>query len=235
MNFRQFIFEGGQESGKMELLKTDVETAYTYANKLFKGKLDEEIPDFRENYEKARAKASLGKTQRKDMPVIDEKDVKLFQARLENGEIDVNAPYTEELKGNPFPEGLTGKRAKQWLEDGLPIHDKAHRDDDKVKVTNTKIKVGDLKPIQKQIYFDKSIEGTAEFGVEGTKKFLAGDGSTFIVSADNFIIDGHHRMLSGMLIDPNMKVNCLVIDLPIKSLLPMSLAYGDAVGNKRNA
>jgi hypothetical protein len=61
-----------------------------------------------------------------------------------------------------------------------------------------------------------------------------GNKTFFITSADNFIIDGHHRWLSGIVLDPNLKVNTLSIDLPIKDLLPMATAYGDAIGNKRN-
>jgi hypothetical protein len=61
-----------------------------------------------------------------------------------------------------------------------------------------------------------------------------GNKTFFITSADNFIIDGHHRWLSGIVLDPNLKVNTLSIDLPIKDLLPMAIAYGDAIGNKRN-
>ncbi len=236
INFKAYITEAGQESGKMELVKTPLEKAQPYAAELMakNGRdLDKEIPDFDTNYVLAQKKAGTGKTMRKDMPVIDEKDIKDFQDRLAQGYIDINAPFTHKNnKSNPFPSGLTGDKAQQWLEDGLEIHD-GDKNDDKVKVKIAKVRVGDLKPIQKQIYFDKSIEGTASFGRDGTKNFLQ-KFSTFIVSTDNYIIDGHHRMLSGMLLDPNLKVNCLVIDMPIKALLPMSLAYGDAVGNSRN-
>ena len=38
----------------------------------------------------------------------------------------------------------------------------------------------------------------------------------------------------GMLACPKCKVNALQIKLPISKLLPMSLAYGDAIGNLRN-
>ena len=38
-----------------------------------------------------------------------------------------------------------------------------------------------------------------------------------------------------LLLDSNMKVYVLEIDLPISKLLPLSIAYGDAIGNKRNA
>jgi len=37
-----------------------------------------------------------------------------------------------------------------------------------------------------------------------------------------------------MLVDPEMKINALVIKMPIKNLLSLSLAYADARGNERN-
>jgi ParB-like chromosome segregation protein Spo0J len=232
LSFIEFLREGGEEAGKMELAKISYDDAFEYANKLFNGKLLEEIPDFESNFKLAQSKAHLGKTVRKDMPVIDNKDVKDFQRRLENGYIDINAPYSKENKNEPFPEGLKGEKAKEWLESGLAKHDGGKQDDDKIDVSIKKIKVGKLKPIQKQIYFDKSIKMVAA-GLEKTANFLKNE-STFIVSDDNFIIDGHHRFLAAVLIDPDMDVNCMVISLPIKKLLPMSLAYGDAIGNERN-
>ena len=58
--------------------------------------------------------------------------------------------------------------------------------------------------------------------------------SILILSADLYLLDGHHRLLSAMLIDPKMKLKALIIDLPIKKLLPLTIAYGDSIGNKRN-
>ena len=102
------------------------------------------------------------------------------------------------------------------------------------KVTNESIAVGNLKPIQAQIYFDKSIAKASRDGVESSRKFLTSKENNFIVSKDNRIIDGHHRFLTTVLIDPKIKVNCMKIDLPIKELLPLTLAYTDAIGNIRN-
>ena len=55
-----------------------------------------------------------------------------------------------------------------------------------------------------------------------------------MVSKDDRIIDGHHRFLSAVLVDPAIQVTALEIDLPIKDLLPLTLAYTDAIGNVRN-
>lgn len=233
--FKEFLAEGGEYAGKMELIKTPLEEARAYAEKKFKEygrNLDLEIPNFDKNYVLAQNKAKLGKTLRKDMPVIDKKDVKVLQNRLKKGDIDINKPFSKNTNPkDPFPKGLSGEKAKQWLKDGIKKNDGDSKDD---KV-NTKIsdpKAKELKPIQKQIYFDKSINPAAENGIKSSIEFLKAN--TLVISADDHIIDGHHRFLSAVLINPNMKIKCLQIDLPIKELLPLTLSYTSAVGNKPN-
>lgn len=228
---QESIKQGGQLAGKLEVDKTSLEKAREYAEK-GNFNIDEKIPNFNENYEKAQSIIKLGRTKRKDMPVITDDDVKKFQARLEKGTIDINKPFAKDpiVKKNPFPTGLSGFDAKKWLELGLKDGSKK---DDIIDVRIDKVAVKKLKPIQKQVYFDKSIDAIKQFGVEGSHKFIT-QKSFFVISDDNYIIDGHHRFLSALLIDPNAKVNALRIKLPIDKLLPMATAYGDAIGNKRN-
>ena len=234
--FKQFVAEaGGSAAGKMELVKTDVSKAREHAEKAFAAKdrvLDDELPGFDAAYNKAKKIAGRGKTKRKDMPVISETDVKNLQRSLKSGSIDIRAPRTN--SGNPFPKGLTAATGKKWLENGLKRNDGESKDD-VVNVKLGKVKIGDLKPIQQQIYFDKSVGDIANFGAAGTKSFATSKGNTFIISSDKRIIDGHHRYLSGVLVDPSMMVNALIIDLPIEELLPLTLTYSDAVGNQRNS
>jgi len=236
-NFKTYLVEaGGQAAGKLEIVKTPLEKAKEYAIPLFEKfgrNLYEEIPNFDENYLYAQKMAKLGKTKRKDMPVLTDDDVDQLETRLKNGMIDINKPFAKNMKTkDPYPQGLSGKEAEKWLEKGLEIYDGANKDD-KIKVTREKVRVGDLKPIQQQIYFAKSIDGIAQFGAKGSKDFMKS--TNFIASGDNNIIDGHHRWLASLLLDPNMKVNVMKLHLPIKKLLPVSLAYSDAIGNSRNA
>lgn len=235
-SFKRYLAEaGGQAAGQLEIAKTKLRDARVYAERLFarNGRdLDEQLPNFDSHYEQAKRAARQGWTQRRDMPVITDDDVKQLQARLKQGMIDIEAPYAPSTEpGDPFPEGLSREEADQFLERGLKDSDLS---DDKVKLSKKRVTVSKLKPIQQQIYFDKSIAGIAENGVDGSRKFMT-QISTFICSSDLYIIDGHHRYLGSMLLDPSMKVQCLVIDLPINKLLPLSLAYGDAIGNQRNA
>jgi hypothetical protein len=237
MRFNDYINEAGEGAGKMELVKTNVEDAYNWTKEEFAKKgqdIDKEMPDFKKNYQFAKKQAGGGKTQRKDMPVIDEKDIKHFQKKLKGGYIDNEAPFADDTNAkDPFPKGLSGTQAQEWLNNGLEPKDGTWPDD-KIKATLKTVPVGKLKPIQKQIYADKSLGITASSGVSNTKSFLDNH-STFVISKDNFIIDGHHRYLSALMIDPKMPVNVLVVEAPIKKLLPLSLSYSDAVGNRRNA
>lgn len=229
---------GGSDAGQMELVKTSLPDAVDYADQLFKVNgldMDKELPDFANNYVRAQNLANRGHTKRKNMPVIDTKDIKRFQKRLKNGFIDIVEPHPKDelhLEIDPFPMRLSGAQAQKWLQDGLKRND-GDAKDDKVNVKLATVPVGDLRPIQEQIYFDKSIGNIAEEGSAASRKFLKGD-SVFIASADYRIIDGHHRFLTGMMIDPTIKVKVLVVDLPISKLLPLAVAYGDSIGNERN-
>jgi hypothetical protein len=232
MRFQQYIIDeaGGEESGKMEIHKMNIKQALDFASK--KNFDISDIPGFEEHFEAAKDKAKKGWTKRVDMPVIETEDVRKLQARLKKGNIDINKPFADETSvKNPFPEGLSGLSAQSFLENGLKD---GSIKDDQIDVNITKVKVNELKPIQKQIYFDKSMGSTIENGVKGSMNFIKNK-SFFIISKDKYIIDGHHRFLSAMLIDPSIQVNALMIDLPLKKLLPLTKSYGDAIGNKRNA
>lgn len=224
--FKQHLLEN------IELANIDIKTALDYIDKQLGDKL-KDIPNIESNIIFAQKQAKLGWTKRKNMPVIKTKDVKLFQTRLEKGSIDIKTPYAKATnKLNPFPQGLNPDTAKSWLTNGLKRFDGSEKDD-KVKVVNKKIEVKKLKPIQQQIYFDKSVKALKKDSLDIVKKHLT-QNTIFITSSDNYIIDGHHRYLTSMIIDPNLKVNIMAIDLPINILLPLSVAYGDAIGNTRN-
>ena len=229
--------KGGAKAGKLELIKINLDKAKAFAEDIFKKNnrdLEEELPDFDDNFIKAQRIAGGGFAQRKDMPVISNNDVKNLQRTLKKGEIDITKPFSSPVVANdPFPQGLDKGTGKSWLKSGIKRND-GDAKDDVVNVKIKKVSVGNLKPIQAQIYFDKSIAKASRDGVESSRKFLTSKENNFIVSKDNRIIDGHHRFLTTVLIDPKIKVNCLKIDLPIKELLPLTLAYTDAIGNIRN-
>ena len=227
--------KGGAAAGKLELIRTNFVKAKEYVEKIYPDfDIEKEIPNFKKNYEYAQKLARGGFAQRKDMPVIDNRDIKLLQKRLKSGAIDIARPFADnDVPDDPFPQGLDKTTGKKWVTGGLAKND-GDAKDDVVKVKMKSVAVGNLKPIQSQIYFDKSIRNVAEFGAKGTRDFSASKSNFYVVSSDNRIIDGHHRFLSAVLVDPKIKVTALEIDLPIKDLLPLTLAYTDAIGNVRN-
>lgn len=236
-SFTRWLFEetlnGGAKAGSLEIHSTSISSAVDYARYKLGDDKFSEIPDLASNYKFAKKQAGKGWTKRKDMPVITSRDVHEFKNRLQQGFIDIHPPHAPETDpSNPFPTGLSGSEAKAWLERGLKKHD-GESGDDRIKIETKMIPVGKLKPIQGQIYVDKAVDAIARAPLSQTKNFLSTQ-TLYITSSDNYIIDGHHRYLAGMLIDPKMKVQVLSIDLPIKTLLPMALAYGDAIGNYRN-
>lgn len=233
--FKSFIAEGGgRKAGKYEIASTDLSTARAHAEKVLTGagrSIDDELPDFDQHYRFAQRRAKMGWTERREMPVITSRDVREFQQRLKDGKIDITKPFSPTTNPrDPFPEGLRGQQAKDFLERGLKDGDK---DDDVVSVKNSRVQLMNLKPIQQQIYVDESVDMIVRNGRKGAIDFLTKK-SYFICSSDLYIIDGHHRFLAGLLIDPSLRVQCVLIDLPISKLLPMAVAYGDAIGNKRN-
>ncbi len=238
MNFKSYleaVGEGGSKAGNLEVTKISLEEAKEYALRVFKEEgldLYKELPDFDKNFLHAKEHAKKGHTKRKDMPVITSRDVDLFKDRLQQGYIDINPPKSRiKIKKTPFPEGLQGEQAKQWLKNGLKLYDDSETDD-KIKVKLVSVRVSDLTGIQEQMYFDKVMLKRAKEGNQESTNFIRS--SYFICSSDLVIIDGNHRWLSGMLNSPDMKVNIMMIDLPMKTLLPLTLAYSDAIGNKRN-
>lgn len=232
--FSQYINElnhAGEDAGSMEVDRITVQQALVYAQHEL-GPIYVEIPKLADNFKLLQSLTSKGHTQRKDMPVIKSDDLRDFQSRLASGRIDIIAPFAADTKpSDPFPQGLSGQQAQQWLSDGLRD---GNPNDDRVKVSIKTIAAKNLIPIQQQIYFDKCIDTIVNHGMEGTLKYLQ-DKSILIASSDNRIIDGHHRWATAVLVNPSMNVHILAIDLPISKLLPLAIAYGDAIGNQRNA
>ena len=236
--FGNYLYEkkgGGSKPGKLEIVKTPLDVAVAYAHKemeKYGRSLYEEMPNHDENYKKAQYRAMLGHTKRKDMPVVQEKDLKVLQKLLQKGSIDLADPYSDMTDpNNPFPEGLKGSSANNFFKNGLVIHD-GNKPDDIVKVTKAKVSVIKLAPIQQQMYYSKSIGPLSKFGAALSRKFH--QSTVFLTSSDFRIIDGHHRYISALLVDPTIKVNVMMVDLPISKLLPLAVAFGDARGNKRN-
>lgn len=223
---------GGEKPGNYEINNITSDTAKRFfleqVNK-FKSNHDFStfLLNFNRHFEKCKEYSSKGYLKRKEMPVIDINQINALQIRLEHGYLDV---VYDDVPHKSFPSGLKNKQADSWLTRGLKDGSDA---DDVVKVTQKYFSAIDLIPLQEQIYFDKSIKSIVENGVENTIEFLKNE-SIIIVSVDGYIMDGHHRWMCGMLIDPNTKLRSVVVDLPRFKLIKLLNDYSDAIGNIRN-
>ncbi|MBU1008076.1 hypothetical protein KKA53_03290 [Candidatus Dependentiae bacterium] len=196
------------------------------------------FPNFAENYSLLQEKCRVARNiSRIDMPVIHIGDIAEFQRKLENGFIDILPPYSDKHEkdsktGEPiyFPKDLKAdEKGRQWLEMGKADGD---IDDDKVFAQIEYIMVKDLLPVQSQIWLEVINNSVARWGAP--KEGSSGLEATIIVSKEGYILDGHHRFATALLVNPNLKTKCLKINLDIKTLLKMGRSYGNAIGNKQN-
>lgn len=181
-----------ESAGTLDLALISLGEARSYANTRFQANqsrgLYEVLPRFDSNFVVTQSHVKVGKTLRRDMPVLEETD-------------------TTGLK-QMFHEHYGHVRTTE-------LRDADH-----------------LRPIQKQIYFDKIIDPTSEHGIDGELLFITS--KHIYVSGDLYIIDGHHRWASAMIIDPKTRLLIYRFDRPIDDLLPEMLAYSDSLGRGRN-
>jgi hypothetical protein len=223
--FEAYMAEaGGLEAGKYEVAKINLETAIGLMES--KGYFDQiEKGVFSRNFINLQKLVAMGKTKRKDMPVLSGADVSLFAEKLSNGLVDVHKPYSDfTTKGLTINTTNAEVFMTAGKMDGV-------EEDDIVNAKFEPIAANKLKPIQEQIYFDECM-GFLEHGLQKAVAIVESKNS--VVSSDNFIIDGHHRWGFAMLFAPTMKFRCLSIDLEIEKLVKVALDFGDALGNARN-
>ena len=231
MKFNEAVKAGtGEAAGKYEFGKMGYQEVVTYLNSVGMD-IEKEIPNFRKNWQLANRKVKKGWTKRKDMPVVNTVDTPRFKKDIEAGRIDHKKPFAPDTdQRNLFPDMFTAAAAGKFLIRGL---EDGSVKDDQIKVIRTKMKIKDLTPIQSQIYLDKAMRVAKDEGI-ATHKSNIENRSVFVISKSGYIIDGHHRYLSAMLIDPDIMTHVLMIDLPIQKLIDIATSFGFAIGNKRN-
>lgn len=214
--------------GKLNAFTVSIPVAREIAEKAFAkvGRLlDKEYPLFDEGLSRIQAlRAVTLPIRRVDMPVIRQKDVHDFDDALKAGALDIFKPYA---MGRLFaPAKLSPQDGDEWVELGFQD---GSLDDDKMRGVWGHTAAKDMKPIQREIWLDKLIGLAAKKGGKAAAEF--GKKMTMIMSADNYIIDGHHRWGAAMLYDPNMRLRTLTLPMPIDLLLKVARTYGAARGN----
>lgn len=215
----------------------DVRSAREWAEDFFSqpgSKLDWErelSPVFDENYRRAQAMyASARAIPRVQMPVIEPRDMDEFEKNLKAGNIDIFSPLALDHPAFPesFPDPEVGT-GKDWImlgqKDGDP-------NDDKVPARIDRTACGRVNPTQNQVWFDKVCCYLRTYGL--AKQGSTVTETTIIVSADSYIIDGHHRHFQAAICDPGLQLKSLNVPLNLDLLLKVGKSYGVAIGNAPN-
>lgn len=189
--------------------------------------LNKVIPNFDRNYILLQDRClNALNIPRSQMPVIEPKDMVKFQRKIKAGHIDIFRPYAST---KIFPKKFVGKQGNTYLTLGLKD---GKIEDDVLKAKVMHVPAIQLLPLQSQIWLDKLIKYTIQYGVP--KRGSRVVKTTIIISKDGYILDGHHRYGQVMLSDPLLKMSCLFIPLSIGLLLKMTRSYGKAIGNLPN-
>lgn len=94
--------------------------------------------------------------------------------------------------------------------------------------TVTNVRCDILHPIQKQIYLDKAFSNVIDI------MFNKIGYSTLICDYSYNLLDGNHRWLAYMLINPEKYVEILRINRDYQSLIPMLSKYSKVILKERN-
>jgi hypothetical protein len=132
-----------------------------------------------------------------------------------------------------FPNPLPGDQTKGYLRkgfddspsDGAPDKDKS---DDIIGVeVGAGVSTEKLMPSQNAIFLGKAL------GMSMVPKLSNGGDIGAVISEDNHILDGHHRWAATLIRNPSAQIIGTKVGLPIKQLIPVLRATGDAFGNQR--
>ena len=109
------------------------------------------------------------------------------------------------------------------------------KDDVAVIKSGASFSAGELKPSQKEVIPKKATE-FAFSAIMKIKPMESGPGGDLgaIVSADNFIMDGHHRWAATILVDPGAKLKGTQIMLPGQALVSALNVYTAGIGKSGN-
>lgn len=234
--FSKFMMEsGGEAAGSNEVDSTTLDQARDLLTRdlLALGLTLDSIPTFDQNYMQLKKAVQHGYESRKVMPVVSAKQVKILKDDLLKGSVDILKPYNLKYKdytaGNADLDKADIKTKTAYQTAGKFDGDPK---DDVVDATYEWVKVTKLLPVQRQIYLSKFLKNISKFGIidEHTKML----NKSLIVSRNYELIDGHHRWMSILLCNPDLKVKILRIHLETHELLKVVKNFGISLGNQSN-
>lgn len=230
------VSEDIQSESRINIAKTPLEEARRFAKSKFEeaGKnFERSLPNFNENYKLIRNKIDRFSLDipRDEMPVIEpgEGDLKEFENDLQEGHIDLFKPFAWNKEfAKQFPEAFASEdEREEFLTLGLKDGENT---DDVLKADVVKNPVGDLLPLQSQIWLGRVIPDMLKFGLpEPGSPVLT---QTIIRSREGYILDGHHRWSQTTLKNPDLEMSVLKVPLDIDTLLEIGKSFSRAIGRE---
>jgi hypothetical protein len=101
-----------------------------------------------------------------------------------------------------------------------------------IKVKREKEKSINLIPIQKQLYLDNPIRNIKLHGLQEVINFLKNK-SHAIISRDNYVLDGNHRLLMAWLYDRDMMLSVNRVDLNVDDLFNEMNTFTDKITRRK--
>jgi hypothetical protein len=234
--FSRFVLEaGGESAGNGEVDNTSLEHARELISRdlMTLGLTLDSIPTFDDNYMLLKKSVEHGFETRKVMPVVSAKQVKLLKDSLLDGDVDILKPFN--LKFKDYTKGdadLEKSDTNTKTEYRFAGKFDGNLKDDVISATYEYVKVSKLLPVQKQIYLSKFLKNVSKYGIiDNNTKMLQ---KSLIVSRNYELIDGHHRWMSIMLCNPELKVKILRVHLETIPVLKVVKNFGISLGNQSN-
>ena len=131
---------------------------------------------------------------------------------------------------NPLPGDMTKSYMTKGYDDNPPDGTLDDDKSDDVVDSNPTAKVSckKLMPSQNAVFLGKAL------GMSMVPKLSKGGQLGGVISADNHILDGHHRWAATILrTGGDVDIEGTKVELPIEQLIPVLRAAGDAYGNPR--
>jgi len=149
-----------------------------------------------------------------------------FKENFEDAQYKVSDAWKERNE-MPVVSQKQMKKLQKYMDDN-----KLTFDGKSISFNIRKTKASLLKPVQREIYLDKSLDRIIVDDLQNVFDNLKN--AKFIATKDEYLVDGHHKWLTAMFLDPSMFISVLFIDLPLNDLLNILEEFENLVGNVKN-
>lgn len=133
------------------------------------------------------------------------------------GRVDVKKPIDEKVAKLPSSLGIPRHKMPQISSNNVSEYISFLKSNG-IRVTSKRISVSNLKMTQNGIDMDKVSRLVLQRDMQTLSKPV-------IISADEYVLDGHHRVAALYNLDSNFKLKVIQVHLPIRKLLDVSFKF----------